>query len=82
MKDLDILRIERAEHYPKATNHIAEMVKLIKSLMKKGYAYERSESIYYNISKFATYGKLSKIDTTKKGLREKNDEYDKEQINV
>ena len=80
MKDLDILRIERAEHYPKATNHIVEMVKLIKSLMKKGYAYERSESIYYNISKFATYGKLSKIDTAKKGLREKNDEYDKEQI--
>jgi len=80
MKDLDILRIERAEHYPKATNHIAEMVKLIKSLMKKGYAYERSESIYYNISKFATYGNLSKIDTAKKGLREKNDEYDKEQI--
>ena len=80
MKDLDILRIERVEHYPKATNHIVEMVELIKSLMKKGYAYERGGSIYYNISKFETYGKLSKIDTTKKGLREKNDEYDKEQI--
>ena len=52
MKDLDILRIERVEHYPKATNHIVEMVELIKSLMKKGYAYERGGSIYYNISKF------------------------------
>ena len=80
MKDLDELRIEHSEYYPKATEHISEMVILIKRLMKKGYAYEKNGSIYYNISKFSSYGKLSKVDTSKKVLREKNDEYDKEQI--
>ncbi|MEM1990408.1 MAG: class I tRNA ligase family protein, partial [Candidatus Bathyarchaeia archaeon] len=61
--DLEALRIEKAEYYPRATEHIPEMVSLIKKLMEKGYAYRGEDgSIYYDISKFKEYGKLSKIE--------------------
>jgi cysteinyl-tRNA synthetase len=81
-EDVAALNIERADYYPRATEHIAEMVALIKRLTEKGYAYRGEDgSIYYAISKFKDYGKLSKIkvDELKAGARVKVDEYAKEE---
>ncbi|MGC9345982.1 MAG: cysteine--tRNA ligase [Candidatus Bathyarchaeales archaeon] len=81
-EDITTLNIEKAEYYPKATEHIPEMVALIKKLMEKGYAYRGEDgSIYYDISKFKDYGKLSKIkvEELKPGARVKVDEYGKEE---
>ena len=81
-EDIATLNIEKAEHYPRATEHIHEMVALVKKLMEKGYAYRGEDgSIYYDISKFKGYGKLSKIkvEKLKAGARVKVDEYGKEE---
>ena len=81
-EDLEKLNIERAEHYPRATEHIPEMVALIQRLMEKGYAYRGEDgSIYYDISKFKEYGKLSKLrlEELKAGARVRQDEYAKEE---
>ncbi|MEM3616917.1 MAG: cysteine--tRNA ligase [Candidatus Bathyarchaeia archaeon] len=81
-EDIKALNLERAEYYPRATEHIPEMVTLIKRLMEKGYAYRGEDgSIYYDISKFKDYGKLSKlkIEELKPGARVKVDEYGKEE---
>jgi cysteinyl-tRNA synthetase len=61
-EDLDTLHIERAEAYPAATDHIPEMVELIKTLREKGHTYENNGSIYFKLSSFADYGKLSHMD--------------------
>ncbi len=58
-EDLEKLNIERVEEYPRATEHIPEMVKLIEILLKKSFAYEKDGSIYFKISQFEDYGKLS-----------------------
>ena len=81
-EDLQNLNIKKAKINPKATEHVEEMVKLIEILLKKGYAYKGGDgSIYYDISKFKNYGKLSKmkIEELKAGARVKVDEYDKGQ---
>ncbi len=81
-EDIKALNIEKVEHYPKATEHIPEMVSLIKKLLEKGYAYRGEDgSIYYDVSKFKEYGKLSKIkvEELKPGARVKVDEYGKEE---
>ncbi len=82
-KDLETLGIDKAEVYPKATEHIKEMVELIKILMDKDYAYKGDDnSIYFRISKFPEYGKLAHIDMKgmKAGARVKQDEYEKESV--
>ncbi|TRZ64037.1 MAG: cysteine--tRNA ligase, partial [Spirochaetia bacterium] len=59
-EDLKKLNIEKAERYPRATEHIKEMISLISVLVKKGFAYQgEDKSIYFKISKFKNYGKLS-----------------------
>ena len=81
-EDIKTLNIEKAEYYPKATEHIKEMVELIKKLLEKGYAYKAEDgSTYYDISKFKEYGKLSKIkiEELKPGARVKADQYAKEE---
>jgi len=81
-EDIAALNIEKAEHYPRATEHIPEMVALIKKLMNKGYAYKGEDgSIYYDISKFEDYGKLANIKTEELilGARVKIDDYAKEE---
>jgi cysteinyl-tRNA synthetase len=81
-KDIKTLNIKPANCYPKATEHIPEMVNLIKNLLVKGYAYKSKEkSVYYSIKKFEKYGKLSnlKINKLKMGSRVKLDEYEKDQ---
>ncbi|MEJ5227127.1 cysteine--tRNA ligase [Thermodesulfovibrio sp.] len=63
-KDMDRLGIARADIEPKATEHIQEMIEIIKALIEKGYAYEVDEgeakSVYFSVDKFSGYGKLSK----------------------
>ena len=60
-KGLDMLNIKRASAYPKATENVDGMIELAQKLMEKGLAYEKGGSIYYRISGFPGYGKLSKI---------------------
>ncbi len=64
-KDLDVLGIQPANHYPRASEHADDMVDLADRLVKKGYAYEKLRSIYFDISRFKTYGQLSGIDLNK-----------------
>ena len=79
-KGLDLLNIKRASVYPKATENVESMVKLAQELMDKGLAYEKDGSVYYRISGFNEYGKLSKIDfeNIKIGASVDVDEYDKD----
>jgi len=79
-KGLDTLNIKRASHYPRATEHIQDMIKITRELVKKGYAYVKLGSVYFDISKFKDYGKLSKIDLSniKVGARIDVDEYEKD----
>lgn len=62
MKDIASLNIEIPEIIPKATGHIDEMVEFVKELEDKGFAYETGDGIYFDISRFPSYGKLSGID--------------------
>ena len=79
--DRKFLRIQDAELYPKATDHIAEMIDLVKRLMDRKLAYLADDgTIYYAIDKFKDYGKLSRLDTreVKAGARVAQDDYSKE----
>jgi cysteinyl-tRNA synthetase len=58
-EDLDALGIERAEHYPRATEHIPEMIALVEKLIANGHAYEVNGNVYYEIETFPAYGNLS-----------------------
>ena len=60
-EDFDALGLERPEVTPRATQHIPEMIDIIAKLLENGHAYESEGSIYYRISAFPDYGKLSKI---------------------
>ncbi len=60
-EDLKKLNIGKPELTPKATDHIAEMEKYVEGLIEKGVAYETADGIYFDISKFPAYGKLSGI---------------------
>lgn len=60
--DLDALGIERAEHYPAATDHIPEMVSIIKQLEANGHTYRHKGSIYFKLDTFKDYGRLSHFD--------------------
>lgn len=81
-EDIEALNIEKADYYPKATEHIPEMVALVKKLLEKGHAYRGEDnSVYFAISKFKDYGKLARIQVgdLKAGARVKVDEYAKEE---
>ena len=60
-KDLERLNIDMPEIVPKATGHILEMIEFVERLLEKGYAYMIEDGIYFDISKFSEYGKLSGI---------------------
>ncbi len=60
-EDFDALGNERPEVTPRATHHIAEMIDIISKLLENGHAYESEGSIYYRITAFPDYGKLSRI---------------------
>jgi cysteinyl-tRNA synthetase len=59
LEDADALNIERADVYPKATDHIPEMLELTQTLLDRGHAYQAGGAIYYDIQSFPGYGKLS-----------------------
>ncbi|MDH5683204.1 MAG: class I tRNA ligase family protein, partial [candidate division WOR-3 bacterium] len=56
----DGLNIERADIFPRATQHIQEIIELVKVLVDKGLAYRANGDVYYDVTKFVDYGKLSK----------------------
>jgi len=79
MADLQTLGIEQADVYPRATEHIEDMVRLINVLLDKGYAYRASDgSIYFSVSKFKNYGALSgvRLDSLKPAGRVATDHYE------
>ncbi len=80
--DLETLRVIPAAHYPRATDHIAEMVTLIERLIERGMAYEQDGSVYFRVSAFPEYGKLSGLDATRLRStgRVQGDAYDKEDV--
>jgi cysteinyl-tRNA synthetase len=79
-KGLDMLNIKRASAYPRATENVDGMIELARKLVEKGLAYEKDGSVYYRISGFTDYGKLSKLnfDNIKIGASVDVDEYDKD----
>ncbi len=81
-EDFEALGMERPEVTPRATHHIAEMIDIIAKLLANGHAYESDGSIYYRISAFPEYGKLSKINfsgnITGGSERIDTDKYEKE----
>jgi cysteinyl-tRNA synthetase len=81
-EDFDALGMERPEVTPRATHHIQEMIAIIAKLLENGKAYESDGSIYYRISAFPDYGKLSRINfsgnITGGSERVDTDKYDKE----
>ncbi len=79
-KDLDVLEIKPASKYPRASEHVDDMVMLAEKLVKKGCAYEKLRSLYFDISRFSDYGRLSGIDINKikLGATVDLDEYEKD----
>lgn len=81
--DLKSLKIQKAHHYPSATDYIPEMIEMIETLLKKEVAYQGKEgSVYFNIRRFPTYGALShlSLEDLKIGASQRvtTDEYEKE----
>jgi len=79
-EDLDRLGIERAEVYPRATDHVPEMIALIERLKERGHTYGSDGSVWFRIASFPGYGKLSGVDLTqaRQGDRVADDEYEKD----
>ena len=72
----DKLNVKRATNYPKATDHIDDMIELIKDLVNRKIAYTSKNGVYFSVSKFSEYGKLSKknIEDLQSGARVEIDE--------
>ena len=81
-RDIDRLGVQRVEHYPRATDHIEPMREITAKLLEKRHAYESEGSVYFRISTFPDYGKLSGIDLSqaRRGERVADDEYEKEDV--
>jgi cysteinyl-tRNA synthetase len=79
LEDMAVLSIEQPEKIIRATDHIEEMVALTERLREKSFTYKSEGSIYFRISKFPGYGKLSKIDLSgiQAGARVDVDRYEK-----
>jgi cysteinyl-tRNA synthetase len=79
--DSRTLKIQSPDVITPATDYIPEMIDLVQKLLDKGYAYQEGDSIYYRISKFPAYGRLSRLDKRelKIGARIDADEYEKEE---
>ena len=82
-EDIERLKLKKADMYPKATEHVDEILNIIKKLIEKEFAYNVDGNVFFDVSKFKDYGKLSgkKIDELEAGARvdindEKNDPLD------
>ena len=78
-RDLKTLNVEPAEHYPRATHHVPEMIALIGRLIDKGFAYAADDSIFFRIKNDEDYGRLSGFDLSqvRQGERVADDDYAK-----
>src|SRR5260370_18782866 len=81
-EDMKSLRALPAEHYPRATAHIAEMVRMMSTLLERGNAYAADGDVYFRIASFPHYGELSHLDREgqRAGARIAADKYDKESV--
>jgi cysteinyl-tRNA synthetase len=81
-EDMASLRAQRAEHYPRATEHIPDMVAMIQTLIENDNAYVADGDVYFRIASFPAYGALSHVDRAglKAGARVATDKYDKESV--
>jgi len=75
-EDMEKLGVEKADIYPKVTEHIKEIIELVQKLIEKGIGYEVDGDVYYEVQKFPEYGKLSKqpLDQIQAGARIRVDE--------
>jgi cysteinyl-tRNA synthetase len=79
LEEIDSLNIKRPHKLIRATENINEMIKMISTLLEKGYAYSTKDGVYLSIEKVKDYGKLADLDLTKISKeRIHNDNYDKE----
>jgi len=81
-RDLRSLNILPADHYPRVTENIPEIIQVVKTLVDKGYAYvEKDGSVYFKVRRFKNYGQLSgiKLAEAKVGTRAVTDKYEKKQ---
>ena len=71
MDDLKALNIQMADNYPRASEHIKEMIDIIQILLDKRFAYETKVGVFFEVDKFKTYGKLSgnTVDKLAEGAR-------------
>jgi len=81
LEDQESLGNKKATKNPRVTKHIKEIIKYIQELEKKGFAYESDDSVYFDVSKYKKYGKLSniKIEQGKTGTRVDTDKYERKQ---
>lgn len=79
-RDMAFLRIQPADLYPLASEHVEDMVQMARALVQKGFAYEKLRSLYFDISRLQAYGRLSGIDLEKirLGHTVDLDEYEKD----
>lgn len=82
LDDLSSLNIKPADKYPKVSEHIKEIKNLIDILLDKKFAYKVKDNIYFDVSKFKDYGKLSgrKLDKNLKNTRIKSDKYERDEV--
>jgi len=81
-EDMKTLRALPAQHYPRATEHIAEMIRMISTLLERGNAYVADGDVYFRIASFPHYGELSHLDREglRAGARIAADKYEKESV--
>lgn len=79
-EDLEILRIKPAGQFPKTSDHVEDMISLTEKIVNKGYGYEKYGSVYFDISRLSSYGRLSGInlDKIKSGATVDLDDYEKD----
>jgi cysteinyl-tRNA synthetase len=79
-EDLALLSVRAADKYPLTSEHMDDIILLADRLVKEGFAYEKLRSLYFDISRFSDYGKLSGIDINKirLGATVDLDEYEKD----
>src|SRR5919204_6568055 len=72
LQDADLVGIQRADAYPRASDHIPEMIDIIQKLIDKGHAYEAGGTVYFDVRSFPDYGKLSgnTLDALRAGHRQ------------
>ena len=80
IRDIEKLNIIKDKDYPKASEHVTDMLQYVEKLMERGFAYEKLRSVYFDISKLQEYGCLSHVDLgkVKQGRTVEQDDYEKD----